>query len=183
VELSKRTPLNCAVSAVGSPPHLACIQMQQATGAQWQYVPYKGGSQAITDTISGQTQVLMNGLAATLPHVLNGRLKAIAVSHRSRMPLVSQIPTISESGEKIGAGGFESGSWQGVMVSAAVPSAVVAQINAAVISAIRSPEVRARVLGQGAQVTTQTSAEMNTFFATERKRWEVVATRNNVRVE
>lgn len=178
-ELSRRSPLNAAISAVGSPPHLACIQVQQALNAQWQYVPYKGGSQAITDTISGQTQLLMNGLAATLPHIQNGRLKALAISTPQRMPLVASFPTISESGVK----GFESGSWQGVMASAAVPDAVVAQINAAVIGVARSADVRARAAGGGAQVVTQTPAEMDAFFLAELKRWGAVAQKNGVRAE
>ena len=67
VALSKKQRLNFAVTAIGSAPHLAAVAVQQATGAQWEYVPYKGGSQAVTDTIGGQTQVIMNGLLATLP--------------------------------------------------------------------------------------------------------------------
>lgn len=75
--------------------------MQQATGARWEYVPYKGGSQAVTDTIGGQTQVIMNGLLATLPHIKAGKLRPIAISKRERMQPVPDIPTISEQGAEI----------------------------------------------------------------------------------
>ncbi|MCR2516943.1 tripartite tricarboxylate transporter substrate-binding protein, partial [Salmonella enterica] len=68
-------------------------------------------SQAVTDTIGGQTQVIMNGLLATLPHIKGGKLRAIAISKKERMQLVADIPTISEQG----VAGFESGTWQGVM--------------------------------------------------------------------
>lgn len=179
VALSKRSPLNCAVSAVGSPPHLACVQIQQATGAQWQYVPYKGGSQAITDTISGQTQLLVNSLAPTLPHIQNGRLKAIAISSPQRMPLVPDFPTLSESGIP----GFESGSWQGVLASNAVPADVLAQINAAVVAVARSPDVRARVAALGARVVTQTPQETDAFFLAQMKHWGDIATKNGIRAE
>ena len=118
VALSKRSNLNCATSALGSPPHLACVQIALATGAKWEYVPYKGGSQAMTDTISGHTQLLMNSLASTLPYIQSGRLKALAISSPQRSPLVPEFATISESGLP----GFESGSWQGVMASNAVPA-------------------------------------------------------------
>ena len=59
VELSKKTPMNLAVSGIGGAPHLAAVAIAQATGAKWQYVPYKGGSQAVSDTVAGQTQILM----------------------------------------------------------------------------------------------------------------------------
>ena len=69
VALSQNGNLNFAVTAMGSAPHLAGVAVEKATHAKWQYVPYKGGSQAIGDTVAGQTQVLMNGMLATLPFV------------------------------------------------------------------------------------------------------------------
>ena len=82
VALSKQKELNFAVTAMGSAPHLAGVALERASGARWQYVPYKGGSQAIQDTVGGQTQVLMNGMLATLPHVQSGKLKVLGVSKR-----------------------------------------------------------------------------------------------------
>ena len=82
VALSHKQPLNFAVTAIGSAPHLAGVAVEKATGAKWQYIPYKGGSQAIGDTVAGQTQVLMNGMLATLPFVESGKLKVIGVSAR-----------------------------------------------------------------------------------------------------
>ena len=75
--LSHRQKLNFAVTAIGSAPHLAGVAVEQATGAAWQYIPYKGGAQAIGDTVAGQTQVLMNGMLATLPQVQAGKLKVL----------------------------------------------------------------------------------------------------------
>ena len=94
VALSKTQPLNFAVTALGSAPHLAGVAVERATGAKWQYIPYKGGSQAIADTVGGQAQVLMNGMLATLPHVQSGKLKLIGVSKRTRMPLIGARPLI-----------------------------------------------------------------------------------------
>src|SRR6187431_971738 len=73
VALSKTKDLNFAVTATGSAPHLAGVALERAVNARWQYVPYKGGIQAIQDTIGGQTQILMNGMLATLPHVQAGK--------------------------------------------------------------------------------------------------------------
>eukprot|EP01036_Dinobryon_divergens_P062172 gene62172-biopygen49742 len=69
VALSQKSKIDFAVTAIGSAPHLAGIAVEQATQAKWEYIPYKGGSQAISDTVAGQTQVLMNGMLATLPMV------------------------------------------------------------------------------------------------------------------
>ncbi|MBC7438124.1 MAG: tripartite tricarboxylate transporter substrate binding protein, partial [Bdellovibrionales bacterium] len=88
VALSQRSNVNFAVTAMGSAPHLAGVAVERATGAKWQYIPYKGGAQAVADTIAGQTQVVMNGMLATLPFVQSGKLKVLGVSKRTRMPLI-----------------------------------------------------------------------------------------------
>jgi tripartite-type tricarboxylate transporter receptor subunit TctC len=179
VALSKQKELNFAVSGTGGAPHLAGVALERASGARWQYVPYKGGSQAIQDTVAGQTQVMMNGMLATLPHVQGGKLKVLGVSKRTRMPLIGDVPTISEQGLP----GFESGTWQGVLVPKGTPEAVVQRLNVELIRAIRNPDVRARLAGQGAEVVTMTPTEQDTFFAQERKRWAQVVTAGNIRAE
>jgi tripartite-type tricarboxylate transporter receptor subunit TctC len=179
VALSKEKDLNFAVSGTGGAPHLAGVALQRAVGARWQYVPYKGGSQAIQDTVGGQTQVLMNGMLATYPHVQSGKLKLLAVSKRSRMPLIGEVPTVAEQGVT----GFESGTWQGVLVPKGTPDAIVQKLNAELVRAIRNPEVRARLAGQGAEVVTMTPAEQDQFFGQERKRWAQVVTAANIRAE
>lgn len=90
VAYSKKTDLNFAVTATGSAAHLAGVAVQRASGARWEYVPYKGGVQAVADTVAGQTQVLMNGMLATYPQVQAGKLKLLGVSKATRMPLVGR---------------------------------------------------------------------------------------------
>ena len=179
VALSKRENLNMAVTAIGSAPHLAGIAVEKATGARWTYVPYKGGAQAIGDTVAGQTQVLMNGMLATLPFVQSGKLKVLGVSKATRVPLLAQVPTIAEQGVR----GFESGTWQGLLMPAATPPAVVSRLGAELTRIIRSPEVRERLVSQGAEVYTMTPAEFSTFFERERKNWASVVTQGGVRLE
>lgn len=179
VALSKRERLNFAVTAIGSAPHLAGVAVEKATGAQWNYIPYKGGSQAISDTLAGQTQILMNGMLATLPQVQSGKLKVLGVSKASRVPLLAQVPTIAEQGVK----GFESGTWQGVMMPAATPPAVVQKLSAELTRIIRSPEVRERLVAQGAEVRTMAPAELGSFFEQERRRWAQVVAQGGVKPE
>jgi tripartite-type tricarboxylate transporter receptor subunit TctC len=179
VALSKKSELNFAVSATGSAPHLAGVAVERASGARWTYVPYKGGVQAITDTIGGQTQVLMNGMLATLPHVQSGKLKVLGISKATRMPLAGAMPTLAEQG----LSGFESGSWQGVLVPSGTPAAVVARLNAELIKVIRSPEIRARLTGQGAEVVTMSPAEQDDFFKRERSRWATVVAQAGIKLD
>ena len=179
VALSKTTDINFAVTAVGSAPHVAGVAVERATGAKWTYVPYKGGSQAVTDTVAGQTQLIMNGMLATLPHVQSGRLKVLGISKKTRMPLVGDVPTLAEQGVT----DFESGTWQGALVANGTPAAIIARLNAELIKAIRSPDVRARLTGQGAEVVTMQSAEQDRFFESERKRWGAVVAQANIKLD
>jgi len=179
VALSHKQPLNFAVTAIGSAPHVAGVAIERATGAKWTYIPYKGGSQAIGDTVAGQTQVLMNGMLATLPFVESGKLKVIGVSKAKRAPLLANVPTIAEQGVK----GFESGTWQGVLVPAGTPTAVVDKLNAELITIIRSPEVRERLVSQGAEVATMTPAEFSQFFERERKTWATVVAQGGIKID
>jgi tripartite-type tricarboxylate transporter receptor subunit TctC len=179
VELSKKSKIDFAVTAMGSAPHLAGFQVASLTGAKWEYIPYKGGSQAVTDTIAGQTQVLMNGMLATLPFVQQNKLKVIGVSKSTRVPLLPNVPTLAEQG----ATGFESGTWQGILAPANMPKANIDKLSAALITIIRSPEVRARLAAQGAEVSTMNPAEMDTFFNAERKKWAAVVAKSGLKLD
>ncbi|MGE8615336.1 tripartite tricarboxylate transporter substrate binding protein [Achromobacter veterisilvae] len=179
VALSKKQRLNFAVTAIGSAPHLAAVAVQQATGAQWEYVPYKGGSQAVTDTIGGQTQVIMNGLLATLPHIKAGKLRPVAISKRERMQLVPDIPTISEQG----VAGFESGTWQGVMAPANTTDPVANRLSELMARIVNQPDVKAQLNEQGAEIVTRNPAELAQFFNSERARWASVVQSTDIRLD
>ena len=179
VALSRTSTLNFAVTAMGSAPHLAGVAVEQASGAKWAYIPYKGGSQAIQDTMGGQTQVLMNGMLATLPHVQSGKLKAIGVSRATRVPQLPNVPTIAEQG----VAGFESGTWQGVLVPAATPPEVVSRLSTELTRIIKSPEVSALLVAQGAEVYTMSPTEMAAFYEKERARWAKVVAAGNIKID
>jgi tripartite-type tricarboxylate transporter receptor subunit TctC len=179
VALSKTGDLNFAVTASGSAPHLAGVAVERASGAKWTYVPYKGGVQAIQDTVSGQTQVLMNGMLATLPQVQAGRLKVLGVSKATRMPLIGDVPTLAEQG----IAGFESGTWQGVVAARGTPDASINRLNRELVAVIRSADIRSRLAGQGAEVVTMTPQEEEQFFNRERARWAQVVQQADIRLD
>lgn len=179
VELSKKKPINIASAGSGSPNHLGVVEIALATGMRWQHVPYKGGAQAIADTAAGNTDAVLNGMLATLPLVQAGKLKAIAVSKRTRVPLLPQLATVAEQGVT----NFESGTYQGVIAPSTQPKAHLARLNEALIRVIRTPELRARMLEAGAEVTTSTAVELNEFIGRERIRWETVIKRAGKGIE
>ena len=137
------------------------------------------GVQAVQDTVAGQTQILMNGMLATLPHVQSGKLKVLGVSKSTRMPLIGDVPTIAEQG----VAGFESGTWQGVRVAKGTPDAIVQRLNKELITVIRAADIRSRLAGQGAEVVTMAPAEEEQFFGKERTRWAKVVADAGIKLD
>ncbi len=179
VALSQTTKLNVASAGSGTPNHLGVVEIALDTGMKWQHVPYRGGAQALNDTAAGTTQILLNGMLATMPLVQGGRLKIIGISKRTRMPLMANVPTIAEQGLPK----FESGTYQGVTASARMPKAALERLNAEMIRIVRSPELRARLLEAGAEVMTSTPMETTDFIAKDRERWASVIQRAGKQLE
>lgn len=179
VAWSQKNKINAASSGGGTPNHLGIVDIALTTGMKWQHVPYRGGAQAINDTMAGTTQLLLNGMVATYPLVQAGKLKLIGVSKRTRMAVIGQVPTLAEQGVT----NFESGTYQGVMVASTMPKAEVEQLNAALIRVIRIPEIRARLIELGAEVMTSSPAETTQWVATDRRRWASVIQRAGKEIE
>ena len=177
IDMSNRNQMNIAVTAIGSAPHLAGVAVEQATGAKWQYVPYKGGAQAIADTVGGTAQILMNGMLATLPHVQSGKLKVLGVSKSSRMPLIGDVPTIAEQGVP----GFEAAQWYGLAAPAGTPGPVVERLNAECARIRRGEKLRPRLAAEGAEAAPGSPEQFREFIAAERARWGELVRRAGVR--
>jgi tripartite-type tricarboxylate transporter receptor subunit TctC len=167
VALSKKKSLNASSAGSGSANHLGIVDIALRSGLQWQHVPFRGGAAALADTMAGNTQICLNGMLATMPLVTAGRLKLIGVSKATRMALIGSVPTIAEQGVK----GFESGTYQGIAIPASLPPAIAEKLAAALIAVIRSPDVRARLVGASAEVITTTPKETSDFLVRESKRW------------
>jgi tripartite-type tricarboxylate transporter receptor subunit TctC len=172
VALAKAKPdsLNFAVSGIGGANHLAGIEFAQRAGIQWAYIPYKGGSQALTDMVGGQAQVMFNGMLATYPFVKDGKLKALAISSAKRFAAVPDIPTVAESGMP----GFETGSWQGIVAPAGTPPEIVRKMHSTVMAILATAEMKERLDKAGAEVRPMSPEQFGAFIRSERDRWAKV---------
>jgi len=162
--------LNFAVSGTGGANHLAGIEFAMRSGIKWQYIPYKGGAQAIADVMGGQAQALFNGMLATYPSVKDGKLRGLAVSSEKRFAAAPDLPTVAENGFP----GFETGSFQGIVAPAGTPREVVAKIHGDVTKILATPEMTDRLSKAGAELRPQSPDQFGQFIASEKARWAKV---------
>ena len=181
IVLAKAKPdsLNFAVSGLGGANHLAGIDFAQRAGIKWTYIPYKGGSQALTDMVGGQAQVMFNGMLATYPFVKDGKLKALAISSAKRFAAAPDVPTVAESG----LAGFETGSWQGIVAPAGTPPEVVRKLHAATMAILSTPEMKERLDKAGAEVRAMSPEQFGDFIRGERDRWAKVVKESGARFD
>ena len=145
----------------------AGIEFAQRTGIQWTYIPYKGGSDAVTAVVAGQADVLFNGMLATWPSVQGGKLKALAISSAQRVASAPDTPTVAEQGLP----GFETGSFQGVVGPAGMPGASVTKLNSELIKVLNSAEMKERFARQGTDVRAGTPESLGQWLRTEQARF------------
>jgi len=181
IALAKAQPgkLNYASVGTGSPGHIAGELFKLRTGVDIVHVPYKGGGPAVTDTIGGQVQLLFVSMPAAWQFVKAGRLKAIAVTSAKRSATAPDVPTFVESGVP----DFVVDSWYGALVPAKVPPAAVARLNAAFVKVLDLPQVKERLMAQGAEAAASTPAEFDRVIRDELAKWEYVIRAANIKPE
>jgi tripartite-type tricarboxylate transporter receptor subunit TctC len=172
IEMAKSNPdkLNFAISGIGGAPQLAGIEFAQRTGVKWTYIPYKGGSDAVTAVVAGQAQVLFNGMLATWPSVTSGRLKALAISSSQRVPGAADTPTVAEQGLP----GFETGSYQGVVGPKGMPRDATAKLNEELSKILNSADMKERFAKQGTEVRTGSPESLGAWMRNEQAKWAKV---------
>jgi len=178
VALSKAQPnlLSYASSGAGGSPHLSVETFKIATGAKMQHVPYKGGSAAITDLMSGNVQVLMVSILETSAYVKAGKLKALVVTSKSRSPALPEVPTLIESGIT----GAESGSWIGFLAPTGTPKEIIDKIVSSVREVVAMPEVSQQLIAQGAVPTSNTPAQFAELIASDRRKYAKIIIENQL---
>ena len=171
--------LNYASGGNGSITHLAPALMNSMAGTDIKHIPYKGGSQALTDTMGGQVFMSFTAVATAAPLIKSGKLKAIAVSGLRRSPLLPDTPTMDEAGLK----GFDVVSWNGILAPAGTPDDVVGKISSTIVRLARNPAFIDTMIAQGVEVRTLGSEDFSREFGGEADRWAKVVTISGARVD
>jgi tripartite-type tricarboxylate transporter receptor subunit TctC len=163
----------------GNVTHLGAFQFVQANGIEATHVPYKGSAPADVDLVGGQIQFMTDTVNSVMSFVRDKRMKMLAVTTAKRMTLFPDVPTLAESGMP----GFEVGAWQGVMVPTGTPQAVVDKLNAEIVKALKSPDVRQRLALQGAEPLGSTPQEYGAYVKKELARWAGVVKATGVTLD
>ncbi|HTI47675.1 MAG TPA: tripartite tricarboxylate transporter substrate binding protein [Casimicrobiaceae bacterium] len=172
VALAKRTPgkLNYASPGVGTSLHLAGELFKLDTGTDIVHVAYKGGSQAQTDVMGGQVQMMFNVLPSALPQIQAGKLRALAVTSTTRAASLPDVPTMVEAGVP----GYSAITWNGLLAPAGTPPEVIARLNDAIVKAMRSPDMKALLTKIGQDPAWSTPEEFASFLRDETAKWTKV---------
>jgi tripartite-type tricarboxylate transporter receptor subunit TctC len=184
VEYAKANPGKVSFGSAGngSSNHLSGEVLKTLSGAPMQHIPYKGSAPALTDVMSGNLTFMYDILNTSLPQVRAGRVRALAVTSAKRSPYAPEVPTMEEAGV---AGYSAAGSdlWFGIMGPAGIPKPIVAKLNAELIKALRSPELRERVRGQFFELWTSTPEEFQKVIKADHAKWGKIVKDSGARVD
>jgi len=170
IDASKKVPnsITFASPGNGSTPHLAMEIFNYAAGIELTHVPYKGGAQAITDVLGGQTQLLAMNALEVLPHVKSGKLRVLAVLSSKRTAMLPDVLTLSEQGFP----GFEASVWYGLIAPLGTPEAVIAKLHQETQKALSSQLVKEKMTSVGGEVTLASTEQFKQLLHSERVRYQ-----------
>ena len=153
-------------AGTGSMTHLGPVMFLYTNGLNALHVPYKGAAPVLLDTIAGRIQFAMQTLTASASLVKDGRLKALAITSLNRSAMFPDVPTLSEF-----MPGFEITSWNGAMVAAKTPAAVVNRLNSELRKALQDSALKARLAQEGTEVLSSSSEDYAAYLRSENARW------------
>lgn len=179
IALAKAHPnkLSYASGGIGGSGHLAVELFNSIVGIEAVHIPYKGSGAAVTDLIGGQVPLCFCTLPSVLPHVRAGRLRPLAVTTKRRSGALPEIPTIAESGVPE----YEMSQWYGVLAPPGVPAPVVQRINSEIGKALKAPEIRKRLQGDGAEPAHSSPQAFAAFYRAELAKWVSVVKKAGIR--
>ena len=163
----------------GSAGHLAGELFKVDTGAEITHVPYKGGAPATQALLAGDTQFMFDNLANAMPQVKAGKFKALAVTTAQRSKLAPELPTMAEAGLP----GFDISTWFGLFAPAGTPKDVIAKWNGEVAKILTSPEMREKLIAQGAEPAPTTPGEFAAFVKNEITKYAKIVKASGAKVD
>lgn len=181
VAAAKASPdkLTMASPGNGTVGHMTGVLFNRQAGMQTVHVPYKGASPAATDLLGGQVDYYFATPQNIAPFVKAGKLRALAVSSRQRIPMLPDTPTIAESGYK----GFDTSDWKMLVAPAGTPADIVKRIHAEVEKALAKPDTIAQLLAEGSVPMNGTPQQAMQFLKAEQTRWRTLVREANVQPE
>ncbi len=181
VALAKRHPgeLTYATSGPGSMSHFAGEMFKRLAGVNMITVPYKGNALSITDLMGGQITAMFSDALPAMQAMKTGKLRAVAVTSEQRWPFTPELPTLAESGIK----GFAAVNWWGILFPAGVPRTIIDKVNADLVKALATQDVKSRLGELGVETVSSTPEQFGQFMASEAARWGKLVKEANLRVE
>ena len=179
VDTARKSPGSLTWGYGATALQLAAELFKYRTGVEIVGVPYKGSGPAMTDLLGGQIPMLVDTMAATMPHIKAGKMKALASLSAQRAPLLPDLPTVVE----LGYPGVVGSGWGGLVVPKATPGALVEKIGADVRQVLNDPGMQQRILERGAVVDARGPKEWTAFVNAEIAKWADIARRANVKAE
>ncbi len=173
MELAKKSnpPLTFASAGVGTSNHLSGELLAQEAGIKLTHVPYRGQPDALSDVLAGRVTMMPLTPSLAMPHVRDGKLRALAVTTAKRASGLPDLPTVAESAA---LPNYQVGTWFGLLAPAKTPDDVRNKLATDVAAILANAEVRARLVGLGIEVVPQTGAEFDAFVVAETARWSRV---------
>ena len=168
-----------ASSGNGSAQHLAAELFRQRAGLDMVHVPYKGGGPALIDVMGGQVPLYFANMASALPHVKNGKLKALAITGAKRSAAAPDLPTVAESGMP----GYQVYEWNAIFAPAGTPPAIINRLQAEIAKVVKIPEVRDRMLALGGEIVTSSPADLGAWVREQTASWARVVRDGNIKPE
>jgi tripartite-type tricarboxylate transporter receptor subunit TctC len=177
----KKNPgrLSYGSAGQGSLTHLTMELFKQQIGAFMLHIPYRGIAPAFTDLLGGQTQAMFPGLAAAMPHLRSGRVRALAVTGKLRSDQIKDVPTLEESGFK----GFDAIQWYGSVGPAGIPADVVRHLNEAQVAVLKDPDLRERLSVEAVEPMPMTPAQFGQYIRADIERWTALAKAKNIHLD
>ena len=178
----KKNPgkFNYASSGSGTIIHLAGEAFKADAGVSITHIPYKGSTQAIPDVVSGKVQMIFDNIVSGLPHVVDGKLTAIAVTSKKRSALAPDIPSMMEIGKEFGLGNFQSETWYGMYAPKGTGLDITSALNAESNKALINPKMKDRLNFLGAEAVGGTSAQLASMAKIDRLKWAEIIQKNNI---
>ena len=181
IALAKAKPgaIAFASGGNGTTGHLCGELLKTTAKVDMLHVPYKGPAPALQDVLAGRVQIMCDNFSNVIPHVRSGRLKAVALTALQRHPQAPDVPTAHESGLP----GFEIGVWYGFAVPSATPKAAVAELNAQMAKALRTPQVKERLEQLGLAIVADSPEDFARFVAAESEKMRKLVQASGARVD